>query len=48
MYTLKIHEAKTELEREIENSIIIAGDFNAPISIMARTSRKTATRTQKS
>lgn len=37
----------TELKREIENSIIV-GDFNASVSVMARTTRKTSTRKQKS
>lgn len=35
-----MHEAKTELEREIHSSAITAGDFNTPLSIMERPDKK--------
>lgn len=38
----------TELKGKIENPIIIVGDFNTPISITDRTTRKRSTRKQKS
>ena len=34
-----IKETMTNLKREIANSTIIVGDFNAPLSVMERVSR---------